>query len=247
MGAQHKVEEDEGISSIAEDYGFAPETIWKDDANAELRKIRPDPNVLKPGDILTIPDKTLKMVSKETGYKHCFRRLGIPAIFRMQLFLNREQRAKVDYEINIDGKTTKGQTDEEGVFTVVVPPGARRGELRVGEEPPIEILLGRLQPALEVKGIQQRLYNLSLLREQLSGTLDKETREVLKSFQEFAGLAATGEINQETRERLSLLHDRPKKFEDVEGAQEDYEDYQVPAPDAQEDEEDEEPLEDVKS
>jgi len=45
------------LSQIAHQFDFDADTVWKDPTNDDLRKLRPDPNILFPGDILHIPDQ----------------------------------------------------------------------------------------------------------------------------------------------------------------------------------------------
>jgi hypothetical protein len=48
------------LLSIAHQFGFDANTVWTDPANAKLRTLRPDPNILFPGDVLQIPDQQNK-------------------------------------------------------------------------------------------------------------------------------------------------------------------------------------------
>src|ERR1700722_13430648 len=44
------------LAKLAYTFGFDADAVWKDPANADLRKIRSDPNMLWPTDIRYIPD-----------------------------------------------------------------------------------------------------------------------------------------------------------------------------------------------
>ena len=49
MSKRHVVAQGEYFSLIAARFGFAWKTLYEHPANAELRKKRPDPNVICPG------------------------------------------------------------------------------------------------------------------------------------------------------------------------------------------------------
>ena len=48
------------FNSISYDRGFFWETLWNHGKNAGLKSKRKDPNILKEGDIVHIPDLTVK-------------------------------------------------------------------------------------------------------------------------------------------------------------------------------------------
>ena len=99
MPVQCVIQDGDSVIKLSEQYGFAAETIWSDSANASLKKSRPDMNVLVPGDVVVIPDKKVKQEKRPTGKRHKFRRKGIPALFRLQLFDGDSPRKNQDYQL----------------------------------------------------------------------------------------------------------------------------------------------------
>lgn len=79
MPIDYEIVQGDCIDSIALRCGFFPDTLWNHGSNAELKRLRKDPNVLFPGDKLFIPDIQIREVDKPVEKKHKFRRKGIPA------------------------------------------------------------------------------------------------------------------------------------------------------------------------
>lgn len=86
MSKKHKVCQGECIESLADRYGFFPETLWKHSENSELRKLRDDQNILQPGDVVMIPDLEMREESAATEKLHKFRRKGVPAKLRIVFY-----------------------------------------------------------------------------------------------------------------------------------------------------------------
>lgn len=85
MPIEYQVQGSDCISSIAYDHGFFWETLWKHGSNSELKARRKDPNILKEGDVVHIPDLTLKDESGATEERHRFKLNGVPAKFRLRV------------------------------------------------------------------------------------------------------------------------------------------------------------------
>src|SRR4051794_35831575 len=69
----HRVVQGERISSIAQLYGFGDDkAIYEHPDNEELRKKRPNPNVLLEGDRVVIPDRAAKELECAAGKMHRF-------------------------------------------------------------------------------------------------------------------------------------------------------------------------------
>jgi hypothetical protein len=204
----HVVGEGECISSIALETGHFWETIWDDSANSELREIRQDPNVILPGDRVTIAEIRPKVVSKETEMRHRFVRRGEPARLRIRVLMeDDEPRANQPYTLEIDGQTHEGTTDPEGQLEVPIPATAGRGRLTVGPDNAVfNLALGRVDPISELSGVQGRLNNLGYNVGPTDGELGSRTRAALKHFQRRNNLEPTGRPDQATRDRLREAH-----------------------------------------
>jgi N-acetylmuramoyl-L-alanine amidase len=213
MPIDHTIEEGESTISLALQYGFFVNTIWDYPANADLKRKRKDMNVLMPGDIVVIPDKEIKEVSGATEQLHRFKRKGIPAIYRLQVFDCEKPRANQAYRLSLDGQVLRGTTDANGILQQPVPPDATEGELIIGpDEFRLTIDFGHLDPITEISGVQKRLNNLGYLCGEADGELDEPTRDALADFQDRFGLEPTGELDDATLKKLEEVHDAPNQF-----------------------------------
>lgn len=201
------------ISSIAFSKGFYPETIWNDPANAGLKNQRTDPNMLVPGDKVVIRDKDPGGVDCASGDTYKFRKRGVPAMFRLQLFENEEPRANHNYSLIVDGNRFQGTTSPDGVLQEYISPSAKKAELTIGPpEAKFEFIFGTLQPIGEIAGVQGRLNNLGYECGPINGQINDKTREALLAFQTRFGLDQTGKPDQPTLDRLKKIHDEVGDF-----------------------------------
>lgn len=210
MPLRHVVEEGEGLSKIAEQYGLSPVTIWDDPGNASLRELRDDPNVLLPGDALVIPDKRLGVVPCATGRRHRFRRIGVPALYELRL-LDAEDapRAGLPYTLTVKDIVKEGTTDDTGMVRQWLPCATRTARLTVGSGEDAEAyeLDFALRPLLDVRGAQQRLRNLGFACPD-DGDPGGATQTAIAAFQASAGLTPSGTLDDDTKAALLRLHDR---------------------------------------
>lgn len=205
----HTVAVGECVSSIAEQYGFFSETIWNEPANASLKQKRNNPNMLVPGDRLTIPDKRMKEATKPTDARHKFRKKGVPVKFRLQLFSGETPRANQDYTFILDRRILlSGTTDGDGVLFAEIPPGVKEGKVEIGTDHfEVWIDFGTLAPIDTLQGIQQRLCNLGYSCEPAERQINDSIRKALRRFQKRFGLERTGEPDLATRQKLQEMHD----------------------------------------
>ena len=142
------------LSSIAAKTGFFWETIWNYAENFQLKNLRKDPNILFPGDILTIPPFELKEVSGATEQRHIFVKKCEPAKLRLRFLEDDEPRSDEEYILRIDGRFQRGKLDSDGRLETKIPPTASRVEIIFEDEEPILVQLGTVDPITEVSGVQ---------------------------------------------------------------------------------------------
>ena len=212
MPTTHQVQQGECLVSIAESYGFFWETLWNLPENKAIREARRDPTVLRPGDVVTIPDKTVKDYVRPTGARHTFRVKNVPAKFNLRLLKETgEARSGVAFVLTVDGVETRGSTDGEGWVRASIAPTARRGTLTVteqetGEEEDYEVELGHLDPVDTIEGAQTRMRQMGAYFGTVTGTMSLAFVASLKAFQISRGLTATGELDASTQAALRESH-----------------------------------------
>lgn len=214
----HEVKLGDTLVSIAHEHGWRDwETIWNHPDNASLREQRADPQVLVPGDIVKVPEKTPKRLEVEAGRRHRFVAKVLTARFEA---LVRDGSGKPlknrRFKLEIEGETShSGYTDEEARIELAVSPDAKRGVLKVWTGAPDErvltwnLQLGHLEPPDTDKGLQARLANLGFYDGPIDGQVDDEVKAAIRNFQVVHGLEVTGEPDERTRQKLSDLHDAP--------------------------------------
>lgn len=214
MGAHREVRKGECLSSIAFEHGYFPGTIWEAPENDALRELRGDPNVLREGDRLYLPDKEPKVTVCATGKKHRFTRRGVPARFRLQILNADKPRPNLAYKLTIDQTLVlTGSTNGEGLIDVPIPPDARRGVLYIEEDDAEhEVHFGGLDPMVDTAGstdpghgVRQRLANLGYLRS--VDAPEDDLPAAVAMFQYKNGLDPTGVLDDPTADKLLSAHD----------------------------------------
>ena len=207
----YTVHEGDCISSIARDSGHLWQTIWDDPANADLRETRENPNVLLPGDHVTIPERHPKQEAGDTELRHRFVRRGEPSMLRLRILLDGEPRRNVPFTLEFDGSQRTGTTDADGKIDEPIPGNAHTARLVVGADDDenrleYELHLGELDPVSSIRGIQARLQHLGFDVGPIDGVLDPRTRDALRDFQTRNHLTVTGEPDDATQARLQETH-----------------------------------------
>jgi hypothetical protein len=203
MSKYYEVQEGDCISSIAYENGFFPDTIWNLPENAELKRIRKDPDVLAPGDIVFIPDRRPFKVDGQTGRRHRFLLKGVPKTLRIQ-FLREDETpiANAPLEVIIDDHLTQAKTDVEGWLVRPISPTALKAKVRFSDGTTYNFRLGHLDPIETDKGLQQRLKNLGFYYGPVNEEMTEQSIDALRDFQRGHGLSPTGTADEPTRREI---------------------------------------------
>lgn len=210
--AEHTVKQGEHISTLAKKFGFFDYLIiWDDPANSELQAKRENPNVLFPGDKVTIPDKEEKKVNCATTKLHTFQIKKKKLQLRIDIkdYFDKPY-ADTDCVLEVDGAPQTMKTDSKGLIEREIQPTATAGRLVVrGSD--IEVRIGHLDPESEETGQIARLNNLGYS----AGPLDTPDKDRLKSaIEEFqcdqnirgANGRVTGICDKQTQAKLKQVH-----------------------------------------
>ncbi len=211
------------MSSIAYENGFYWKTLWNLPENAALKTQRKNPNVLMSGDVVHIPDLTVRQEACATEMTHKFMLKGVPEKLHIRLIdYEHRPRPNLDYVIVIDGKSRRGKTDGNGGITEDIPPNAKTGKLTYAAPAAVDangkplpgkpkkmvmiLQLGGLNPITEVSGIKARLANLGLYKGPIDENLDAATTKGISAFQRTKGLPVTGAVDAATQQKLQDVH-----------------------------------------
>jgi len=218
VGSYHTVQQGECLSSIAKQYYLSDyRLIYDHPENAELKRRRPDPNIIYPGDVLFIPDKELKEVPRPTDNKHKFKLKEQLVLLRIVVKDDKDHPyANKRYQLTVEGTQFDGTTNGQGLLEQKIRADATDGELKVwtGQDDRIDfhgwkLSLGHLDPIETVTGVQARLNNLGFYCGTVDGIVGPMTSEALRDFQGKEKLQPTGQLDATTRNRLKNKHDQP--------------------------------------
>jgi len=206
MPINHSVREGETVASIAARHGLAPETVWDDPANADLRERRGDPNILFPGDMVVVPDKQVKEESGATEQRHRFRtRRGTVTLRLVLRDAGDEPLADQPCTLVVGGHSFDLTSDGDGVIEQVVPAGEDDGKLLVGERV-LPLKIGHLDPIDEHAGQRERLNNLGYRAGQGDDPDDPVFCSAVEEFQCDHDLEVDGVVDPETQGKLQEIH-----------------------------------------
>lgn len=109
------------LEAAAYRLGVAPEALWADPGNAELRKRRATPEALAPGDVLRAPEKKVKREPVNPGSTVRFRRKYAPAWLRITVWIDDSPRARGDCAVVVEGRLIRLVLSEDGIVECPVP------------------------------------------------------------------------------------------------------------------------------
>lgn len=212
MSQTHTVKPGEHLSLIAKRYGFADyRTIYDHPENQSLKRRRPDPNLIHPGDEVFIPDPELKEVELAVDREHRIR-LHLPKkVLRLVMRDARGVLVKdTPYVLSVGGQRIEGQTDGNGALEHDIPTDVSSATLQIGGHR-FRMRVGDLNPVDDtddggITGLQMRLANLGYSVGRIDGKLGPRTRAAIRAFQREMRLKITGRFDDATKSKLITRH-----------------------------------------
>lgn len=213
MSKSHIVQQGECLSKIAARYGFVDwRFLYEHPVNSALRRKRPNPNVLFPGDEIRIPEQRRKEEQLPTGNLHRFVVKAPRKVLRIVFQTPKgEKLGNEAYTIRFDsGRTKQGSTNGEGLLQEAVELTEKTAKLTLCDRR-LLLHLGHLNPTGDVvkedlTGIQARLNNLGYAAGRNDGRYGRKTRAALAMLQADEDLDVTGLPDEESLARLEQLH-----------------------------------------
>lgn len=213
MPIDHTVRQGECLSKIALKYGFTDwKFLYEHPDNSALRRKRPNPNVLYPGDVVKIPEMRKKEEQAGTGKVHRFQ-VKTPKKFLRIVFKTPKGDVYENEPYTLEfesGASKAGKTDGRGLLNEPVPLGERLATLKIAGRA-LGLRLGHLNPNGDVEnedlsGIQARLNNLGYPCGANDGKYGRHTRTALAVFQEGEKLDVNGLPDEPTLKKLEEQH-----------------------------------------
>jgi N-acetylmuramoyl-L-alanine amidase len=215
MSTPHYVSPGECLSSIASDYGFDDwKVIYNYAENADFRQLRPNPNIIYPGDLLYIPDFDSGSQSGSTEQTNVFGIESSTTLLRIVIMDTKNQPvAGKRYTLEIPGVAPiDATTGGDGMVETEIPPTADDGILTVWHNgaaaPPIiwRLAIGELDPLETVSGQQARLNNLGFDSGPVDGIKGPLTEAAIKRFQTKYAPPVDGVVGPITRGKLKDVY-----------------------------------------
>jgi putative peptidoglycan binding protein len=214
MASHHTVVQGEHLSGIAAKFGFSTfRTLWNHPENAELKRVRQDPNILFPGDLVFIPDKEPKEESRATEKKHVFEKATEILMLRVKVL--DQSDAPIHDDCSLVTASRADQMPQAGdIYETEISPTITVAKLdfpitpEIKARPVIDIAVGSLDPLDTLHGQQQRLNNLGYF----AGFAKKEKSDeqlqwAIEEFQrDHPPLAVDGKLGSQTLAKLKQTY-----------------------------------------
>jgi hypothetical protein len=172
------------LLQLANKFGFDADTVWQDPSNAQLRAIRPNPNILAPGDVLSIPDLPTQpppMKSLAPGSTTTFVAPDPPIMTLTHKFVGIDPTtyASKAYTVQELDQLTGLESDANGVVTFQAPVTLSTATIvftDTGES--WALRLGAMDPMNTMSGIFMRLQGLGYITGDVSYDSDVPTNNL---------------------------------------------------------------------
>jgi hypothetical protein len=204
------------LAKLAFIHGFDADEVWNDPKNADIKKLRLDPNILAPGDILYLPEKEeAKGLPISQGTENNYTAVVPKNTVRLAFHDDNGPLANAPYVIDGLGDPQQGSTNGDGVAEIDVPLDVRQIRITLTNQNIVfPVGIGDMDPIDEPSGVRKRLEHLDyydplarMAPAQISE--DQATgfdQRAIAAFQTAKGLEPTGVLDDATKQALVAEH-----------------------------------------
>ena len=209
MPVEHVVKQGETLTRVAKQYGLTCEDLSEHADNAELCQLRPDANILFPGDTVQIPDIEPPKLPLILNTINVFICVEEPEQFIFKLQDLDGQSVDIHKATLVISGESIDATVNNNHISCTLPPNAGKDAvlniwLRDQEEPDesMPISLGYLDPVNTLSGVQARCNALGYECGVVDGLMGSNTRKGVRGFQTAQSLTVDGDPGPNTQSKL---------------------------------------------
>lgn len=217
---RYTIQQGDTLLRIAKQFGLGcSKALYMHPSNAEFRQLRPDPNLVYPGDQITIPDDKPSLFSGLPDRRHVFvySESGAPEKELLRLALKDSDGQSVSglrATLMLGDQSLEAIVSEEGILEIdLTDTPEQEGELQVftteaSADPShrFQLQFAHLDPIDTISGIQSRCNNLGFDCGTVDESLGENTRRGVRAFQSAQGLTVDGEPGPKTQASLQKAY-----------------------------------------
>jgi N-acetylmuramoyl-L-alanine amidase len=215
MTQQHTVAQGETLLRIAKQYGYqTSKALYNHPSNAEFKALRPDPNLIYPGDKITIPPKKEKFIPLRTNSINSFVVQNEKEYFRLQIIHeDGDDITGKRIVITIGSQTIDTVLPSNGLIEVELNESdSLTGQvdlyLKEDQNSPSESFtaqVGHLDPIDTLSGVQARCNLLGFDCGTVDGINGSKTKAGVRDFQYEHDLEVDGIAGAKTKAKLQQV------------------------------------------
>jgi LysM repeat protein len=215
MTQQHTVAQGETLLRIAKQYGYqTSKALYNHPSNAEFKALRPDPNLIYPGDKITIPPKKEKFIPLRTNSINSFVVQNEKEYFRLQIIHeDGDDITGKRIVITIGSQTIDTVLPSNGLIEVELNKNdSLTGQvdlyLKEDQSSPSESFtaqVGHLDPIDTLSGVQARCNLLGFDCGTVDGINGSKTKAGVRDFQYEHDLEVDGIAGAKTKAKLQQV------------------------------------------